>query len=127
MTQPERNSPPDLLSALVACLDGIVASDALPEGLMRGEIGWLGDGFSDPDRASTAPFGVAGRRQALEIADAARGLLDVLDATQGIPADGSLQLRRALDDAVARIGAALRRDQAERIRGLYVIVGACLC
>ena len=122
MTEPERNSPPDLLSALVACLDGIVASDALPEGLMRGEIGWLGDGFSDPDRTSTAPFGVASRHQALEMADAARGLLDVLDATQGIPADGSLQLRRALDDAVARIGAALRRDQADRIRGLYVIV-----
>ncbi len=122
MTEPQRNSPTDLLSALVACLDGIVASDGLPEGLMRGEIGWLGDGFSDPDRSSTAPFSVESRRSALEMADAARGLLDVLDATQGISADGSLQLRRALDDAVARIGAALRRDQADRIRGLYVIV-----
>ena len=122
MTDQERNSPPDLLPALVACLDGIVASDELPEGLMRGEIGWLGDGLSDPARASTAPFAVENRHQALEMADAARGLLDVLDATQGIPADGSLQLRRALDDAVARIGAAMRRDQADRIRGLYVII-----
>ena len=122
MTDQERNSPPDLLPALVACLDGIVASDELPEGLMRGEIGWLGDGLSDPARASTAPFAVENRHQALEMADAAQGLLDVLDATQGIPDDGSLQLRRALDDAVARIGAAMRRDQADRIRGLYVII-----
>lgn len=122
MTDQQNNPPSDLLTALVSCLDGIVASDSLPEGLMRGEIGWLGDGFSDPDRASTAPFAVENRRQALEMADAARGLLDVLDANQGIPADGSLQLRRALDDAVARIGATLRREQADRIRGLYVIV-----
>ena len=122
MTEQQNNSPSELLAALVACLDSIVASDSIPEGLMRGEIGWLGDGFSDPDRPSTAPFDVSNRRQALEMADAARGLLDILDDTQGIPADGALQLRRALDDAVARIGAALRRDQADRIRGLYVII-----
>lgn len=122
MTVQERNSPPDLLAALVACLDGIVASDALPEGLMRGEIGWLGDGLSDPNRQSTAPYTVESRSQALDMADAARGLLDVLDAAQGIPADGALQLRRALDDAVIRLGAAMRRDQAELIRGLYVII-----
>lgn len=122
MTDQERNSPPDLLPALVACLDGIVASDALPEGLMRGEIGWLGDGFSDPDRASTAPFAVENRHQALEMAEAARGLLDLLDTTRAIPADGALQLRRALGDVAARIGSEMRRDQADRIRGLYVII-----
>ena len=122
MTEQERNSPPDLLSTLVACLDGIVASDALPEGLMRGEIGWLGGDFSDPDREATAPYAVANRNQALEMAAAASGLLHVLEATQAIPADGALQLRRALDDAVARIGATMRREQADRIRGLYVII-----
>lgn len=122
MTEQQNNSPPDFLAALVACLDGIVASDALPEGLMRGEIGWLGDGLSDPDRASTAPFAVENRHRALAMADAARGLLDVLDATRGIPADGALQLRRALNDAAARIGSEIRRDQADRIRGLYVII-----
>ncbi len=122
MTAQELNPSTDLLSALVACLDGIEASDALPEGLMRGEIGWLGDGMSDPDRTSTAPFVVENRHQALEMADAARGVLDVLDATQAIPSDGAVQLRRALDDAVARIAAAMRRNQADRIRGLYVII-----
>ncbi len=122
MTEQQSNSPSDLLAALIACLDGIVASDSLPEGLMRGEVGWLGDGLSDPGRASTAPFAVESRHQALEMADAARGLLDVLGTTQGIPADGALQLRRALDDAGARIGSAVRRDQADRIRGLYVII-----
>ena len=122
MTVQERHSPPDLLAALVACLDGIVASEALPEGLMRGEIGWLGEGLSDPNRQSTAPYSVGSRSEALDMADAARGLLDVLDVAQGIPADGALQLRRALDDAVDRLGAAIRRDQAGRIRGLYVII-----
>ena len=122
MTEQERNSPPDLLSTLVACLDGIVASDALPEGLMRGEIGWLGGDFSNPDRQSTAPYAVASRNQALEMTAAAGGLLHVLEATAAIPADGALQLRRALDDAVARIGATMRREQADRIRGLYVII-----
>ena len=122
MTDQEHNTPSDLLSALVACLDSVVASDSLPEGLMRGEIGWLGDGLSDPNRASTAPFVVENRHQALEMAHAARGLLDVLDASQAIPVDGALQLRRALDDAAARVGVAMRRDQANRIRGLYVII-----
>ena len=122
MRDQERNSPPDLLPALVACLDGIVASDALPEGLMRGEIGWLGDGFSDPERVSTAPFAVDNRQQALEMADAARALLDVLNAARVIPADGALQLRRALDDAAVRIGSEMRRGQSDRIRGLYVII-----
>lgn len=106
----------------MTCLDGIVASEALPEGLMRGEIGWLGGDLSNPERQSSAPFLAAGRRQALEMAAAADGLLDVLEVTQEVPADGALQLRRSLDDAVARIGAAMRREQADRIRGLYVII-----
>ena len=72
------------------------------------------------DRVHLAPGAANRRRQTL--VDGARGLLDLLDANQAIPADGALQLRRALDDAVARIGATLRRDQADRIRGLYVIV-----
>lgn len=89
---------------------------------MRGEIGWLGDNLSDPNRQSTAPFPVQDRSQALELANAARGLLDLLEASQGVPADGALQLRRAMDEATARIGAAIRREQADRIRGLYVII-----
>ena len=121
MTQ-QPSSSPDLLAALVSCLDGIVESDALPEGLMRGEIGWLGGNLSDPDRQPSAPFEVQSRSQALEMATAARGLLDLLEASQGVPADGALQLRRAVDEATARIAAAIRRDQADRIRGLYVII-----
>lgn len=122
MTEQDRSPTPDLLSALVACLDGMVASDAIPEGLMRGEIGWLGGDLSDPNRQSTAPYATQNRIQVLEMAQAARGLMDMLEVAQGIPADGALQLRRALDDAVERIGAALRRSQADRIRGLYVII-----
>ncbi len=122
MTVQDRSPTPDLLSALVACLDGMVASDAIPEGLMRGEIGWLGGDLSDPNRQSTAPYAIQNRFRVLEMAETARGLMDILAVAQGIPADGALQLRRALDDAIERIGAALRRSQADRIRGLYVII-----
>ena len=122
MTEQDRSPTPDLLSALVACLDGMVASDAIPEGLMRGEIGWLGGDLSDPNRQSTAPYAIQNRFRVLEMAETARGLMDILAVAQGIPADGALQLRRALDDAVERIGAALRRSQGDRIRGLYVII-----
>lgn len=122
MTEPNNNPTSDLLSALVACLDALVVSDGLPEGLMRGEIGWLGSDLSDPNRRSTAPYSVQSRNQAMEMAGSARNLLDILETAQAIPADGALQTRRALDDAAERIGAALRRHQADRIRGLYVII-----
>ncbi|MYD49635.1 MAG: thiamine phosphate synthase [Chloroflexi bacterium] len=111
-----------LMSSLLACLDGLLASDAVPEGLMRGEIGWLGDGISDPQRQSTGGRGAQSRHEALGLARAADGLLTALEDIGEIPADAALQLRRALDDAVDRIGAVVRQAQASRIRGLYVII-----
>ena len=110
------------MSSLLACLDGLLASDAVPEGLMRGEIGWLGDGISDPQRQSTGGRGAQNRQEALGLATAADGLMTALENAGEIPADAALQLRRALDDAVDRIGAAVRQGQASRIRGLYVII-----
>ena len=114
------NSP--LMPALLTCLDGLLASHALPEGLMRGEIGWLGDGISDPRREPASGNRAQDRHEALNLADAAKGLLSAMAATREIPADSALQLRRALDDAVSRIGAAIRQAQAHRIHGLYVII-----
>ena len=110
------------MSSLLVCLDGLLASEAVPEGLMRGEIGWLGDGLSDPQRASTSPGAAQNRYQSLSLATAADGLLTALEALGEIPADAALQLSRALDDAVDRIGRAVRQAQAFRIRGLYVII-----
>ena len=110
------------MSSLLVCLDGLLATEAVPEGLMRGEIGWLGDGLSDPQRESTSGGGAQDRHAALSLASSADGLLTVLEDTGQIPADAALQLRRALDDAVDRIGAAVRQAQASRIRGLYVII-----
>ena len=111
-----------LMSSLLACLDGLLASEAVPEGLMRGEIGWLGDGISDPQRESTSSRGAQNRHEALNLAAAADGLLATLEGSGEIPADAALQLRRALDDAVDRVGSAVRQAQASRIRGLYVII-----
>ena len=121
MTSAREPANSTLLPALLACLDGLLASDAVPEGLMAGEIGWLGDGISDPQRESTGA-GAQNRNEALNLAHTARGLLSVLEIAGEIPADAALQLNRALDDAVSRIGAALRQTQADRIRGLYVII-----
>ena len=122
MTSARQPADSTLMSALLACLDGLLASDAVPEGLMRGEIGWLGDGLSDPQRDSTSVRKAENRNEALNLASAARGLLSALEAGGEIPADAALQLSRALDDAVSRIGAALRQAQAGRIHGLYVII-----
>ena len=122
MTSARQSADSTLMPALLACLDGLLASDAVPEGLMRGEIGWLGDGLSDPQRDSTSVRKAENRNEALNLASAARGLLSALEASGEIPADAALQLSRALDDAVSRIGAALRQAQADRIHGLYVII-----
>ena len=126
-----------LLPALYGCLEALLASDDLPEGLMRGEIGWL-DSALPGGRPPSLDAGRPRRRQdALTMAAAAVNLLDIVQAddaqadgertdsdetNSGVPADAALQLRRALDDAAARISGALRREQAHRIRGLYVII-----
>ena len=111
----------DLTPALLGCLEGLLASDAMPEGLMRGEIGWLHVSIEDPPPALHAGQ-PRNRREALTLADTAGGLLRAMHNAGQIGSDAELQLRRALDDAVNRIGAALRREQADRIHGLYVII-----
>jgi thiamine-phosphate diphosphorylase len=122
MSSSHQNADSSLMPALIACLDGMLASDAVPEGLMRGEIGWLGDGMSDPQRESAGVRATQNRNEALNLANTARGLLSALAIAGEIPADSALQLDRALDDAVVRIGAAMRQAQTDRIRGLYVII-----
>ena len=122
MTATHDTSGSNLLPALIACLDGILASDAMPEGLMRGEIGWLGDGLSDPQREPAMARRAQDRSEALDLASTARGLLSALENSGEVPSDSALQLTRALDDAASRIGAAMRQAQADRIRGLYVII-----
>ena len=122
MTATHYTSGSNLLPALIACLDGILASDAMPEGLMRGEIGWLGDGLSDPQREPAMARRAQDRNEALDLASTARGLLSALENSGEVPSDSPLQLARALDDAASRIGAAMRQAQADRIHGLYVII-----
>ena len=122
MTIPDGDTPTDLMPAFIGCLDGLLASDAMPEGLMRGEIGWLDSNLSDPQRQSAAAGRASDRRHALTLAAAAESLLAILADAGAIPADVAQQLRRALSDTVVRIGAALRREQADRIHGLYVII-----
>lgn len=122
MTVPDGNTPTDLMPALIGSLDGLLTSDAVPEGLMRGEIGWLDSNLSDPQRQSADAGRASDRSQALTMAAAAQSLLAILADAGEIPAAAAQQLRRALDDTVARIGAALRREQADRIHGLYVII-----
>ena len=111
-----------LLPALYGCLDALLASDDLPEGLMRGEIGWLDSALAGGRPPSLDAGHPRSRADALTLAAAAGNLLDIIQTAGAVPADAALQLRRALDDAADRIGSALRRQQAHRIHGLYVII-----
>ncbi len=122
MTSNPANSQDGLTQALVACLDGMLATDSMPEGLMMGEVGWLGEGMSDPQRLSSQVRRAKDRAEALSMAAAASELLAILTDAGEIPADAALQVQRSLDDAGERIAAALRQAQADRIHGLYVII-----
>ena len=122
MITPRNAAPSTLLAALTDCVAGLLESDDLPEGLSAGELGWLDSKLSVPEREPSPAAPPHSRAAALTLAKAAGDLLCVLEAAGALPADSALQLRRALDDAVLRIGAALRQAQAGRIHGLYVII-----
>ena len=132
MTAPESKPAPAaassaLLPSLLGLLDGVTASDALPEGLLPGEIGWLTSGMPSPTPAPTPAPRPANHAAALTQIAAAGSLLDLLASASAssagaVPPDTALQMRRALDAAADRIGRAHRRAQAHRIRGLYVII-----
>ena len=122
MTTEHDRAPVDLMPALAGCLESLLASDDVPEGLMRGEVNWLDYGLGTARPAPANSGQPRSRREALTLAAAAVSLLDVLHGAGEISSDAALQLRRALDDAAARIGGALRQSQAHRIHGLYVII-----
>lgn len=121
-TGPESDAaiaPSALLPSLLGLLEGITASDPLPEGLMRGEIGWLTSGQTPPLLEPLPAPRPANYADALSQIAAAVSLLETAGA---VAPDTALQMRRALADAADRIGRALRRAQSQRIRGLYVII-----
>ena len=122
MTDAAHRHPTELLPVLVGLLEGLRSSDAMPEGLMGGEIGWLTSTFSDPLPAPVGAAQPAGYNDAITQSAAADNVLNLLELAGEIPGDAALQLRRSLHDASERMGAALRRSQADRIRGLYVII-----
>ena len=122
MTDAADRHPTELLPVLIGLLEGLRSSDAIPEGLMGGEIGWLTSAFSDPLPAPVGAAQPAGYNDAITQSAAADNLLNLLELAGEIPGDAALQLRRSLHDACQRMGAALRRSQADRIRGLYVII-----
>ncbi len=122
MTDAAHRHPTELLPVLIGLLEGLRSSDAVPEGLMGGEIGWLTGAFSDPLPAPVGAAQPAGYNDAITQSAAADNLLNLLELAGEIPGDAALQLRRSLHDASQRMGAALRRSQADRIRGLYVII-----
>ena len=121
MTSPD-NSPAPTHRVLLGLLNGLLASDSVPEGLIAGEIGWI-TGSGGVDAAAVPPsLPAANYPAALAQVATATGLLDILTAAGDLPADSALQMRRCLQDAAQRIGRALRRSQAARIHGLYVII-----
>ena len=64
-------------------------------------------------------------RPALALAAAAQLLLSQLEANETsspIPGETAGRIRRGLEELSAQLGAALRREQAAQVRGLYVII-----
>ena len=122
MTTTPDNNPSNLLPALVGCLEALLASETLPEGLIAGEIGWLDSGLASARPESIHVGRPENRSDAITLIDTARNILSILEATAAVEIDSALQLHRALDDANQRAGRTLRREQADRIRGLYVII-----
>jgi thiamine-phosphate diphosphorylase len=116
------NNPSNLLPALVGCLEALLASETLPEGLIAGEIGWLDSGLASARPESVHVGRPENRSDAITLIDTARNMLSILEFTGAVEIDSALQLHRALDDANQRVGRTLRRQQAGRIRGLYVII-----
>ena len=64
-------------------------------------------------------------RQALDLAAAAQLLLSQLaanEASSPLPGETAGRIGRALEDLAAQLGAAIRRELAAQVRGLYVII-----
>ena len=62
---------------------------------------------------------------ALTLARATSDALDTIVALGGsdqIPSESAIELSRLLSDLSAQLGAALRREKADKVRGLYVII-----
>ena len=88
-----------------------------------GRLAELADGLPDgPSVPANLAVGDASLTGALGLATAAQGLLDVLGDAAPIGAEARQSLGQALESLSWELGAALRRQQADRIRGLYVIV-----
>jgi thiamine-phosphate pyrophosphorylase len=76
------------------------------------------------DSGETSPAS-ATLSSAVGLANAAQGMLNVLDSSgagDSIDAQSREWLSQALESLAGELGATLRRQQANRIRGLYVIV-----
>ena len=123
MTTP--NSVPDLLARTVVGSLVNLASSGQPQG---------GDGQSTARlkevleslsgeleiASSTLTLGAA-----LALANSTSDSLDTIAALGGsdhLPADAVAELSKILGDLSAHLGAALRREKADQVRGLYVII-----
>ncbi len=76
-----------------------------------------GDSEIGPDKLT-----FAGALSLTQAAASALSSIAELGASDAVPADSVPALLAALDDLAAQLGAALRREKASQIRGLYVII-----
>jgi thiamine-phosphate diphosphorylase len=113
--------------ALLHTLDSLLADSRTlvdaPDA--AGRLGELVEGLSGGTPGPAVSPGGASLSGALGLATAAQGMLDVLgDAgdTAAFNAEARQSLSHALESLSWQLGATLRRQQADRIRGLYVIV-----
>ncbi len=126
-------APPDfLLNSLVGCLNTL--NDACPEltaaGPLRDRLqeltAWLPSGGAVAPETTPAPLTqTLTPAQALALATTAQDSVKALVSLGGVGSRSAVTvaaLAGALADLAERLGGALRREQADRVRGLYVII-----
>ena len=113
-------------SMIHQCLSAIAAAPSLARAPAHSELAALLPSLPSPLALAApddAPPQTAG--QTLNMAAAAQLLLSQLesgDASSPIPGETAGRIRRTLEQLSAQLGAAIRRERAEQVRGLYVII-----
>ena len=108
------------------CLGALAAAPAVADAAAGRDLAALLPSLPSPlalDAPGDAP--PQSGRQALDLAAAAQLLLSQLaanDASSPLPGETAGRIGRGLEELAAQLGAAIRREMAAQVRGLYVII-----
>lgn len=120
--------PQDIAESFLKCLDTLVLGTLEPA-VVVSPVSYLRDIYRrtrNPDvPGSPFPERMLSDTQALSLATSCRRLMDTSAVVFNMPesdVQGYEILSEALDDVIGYFGAAVRREKADKVRGLYVII-----